>query len=100
MTHRQLVFDDFSRKVGTRFALAEEGLRNISLTLAEAEPLRGVWTKPGTRPPFSLVFVANNPLILPQRLYRFAMDDLGEVSIFLVPIGRGADGVRYQALFN
>jgi len=52
------------------------------------------------RPPFSLIFIGASDLILPQMIYRLRHDEMGEVSIFLVPIGKDQRGVSYQAVFN
>ena len=98
MADKELVFEDFRDKVGECFALPELRSSAMALTLKEAEPLpRGL---PGRRPPFSLVFVGKHAVVLPQRLYQLEHTALGPVSIFLVPIGRNADGVCYQATFN
>lgn len=97
---RPLVFEDFSHRVGDRFAISEQGLESFPLTLTEAVPLRATWSKPGARPPFSLIFLGENPCILPQRLYKFDLAGIGPVDIFLVPIGKSEKGVSYQAVFN
>jgi hypothetical protein len=75
-------------------------MENFPLTLTEAKPLRATWSKPGTRPPFALMFLGSNPFILPQRLYKFDLDGIGLVDIFLVPVGKNEQGVSYQAVFN
>lgn len=98
--NRPLVFEDFANRVGESFAIDEQGLTDLPLKLAEVEPLRATWQKAGERPPFSLVFVGQDPRILEQRLYRFDVSGIGKVHIFLVPIGRNENGVSYQALFN
>jgi len=94
------MFEDFIDKVGHVFAISEQNFPAIPLILAEAEPLRGVRNKPGIRPPFSLVFHAPDPRVLPQRLYRLEHNGMGALTIFLVPIGKDATGVSYQATFN
>lgn len=99
MIDRALVFEDFADKVGDVFVIAEQDAPAILLKLAEAELLPNR-LKPGTRPPFSLVFLARDPPVLPQRLYRLAHKGLGEVTLFLVPVGKDAAGVSYQATFN
>lgn len=100
MVDRQLVFEDFADKVGDTFAISEEGAPAIALTLKEAKPLDPAWGLKGVRPPFSLSFFAIDPNVLPQRLYRLHHSDLGEVTIFLVPSAKDAEGVRYHATFN
>jgi Domain of unknown function (DUF6916) len=93
------VLEDFADKIGHVFAVTEADFPAIPLTLTEAEPLPNR-PGPGMRPPFSLVFLAKDPRILPQRLYRLAHEEMGELTIFLVPIGKDAEGVSYQAVFN
>jgi hypothetical protein len=43
--------------------------------------------------------LADFALLLPQRIYSLAHDSLGRLEIFLVPVGRDADGVRCQPIF-
>jgi hypothetical protein len=100
MSQRALVIEDFADKVGEVFAINEQNIPAIPLTLAEAQPLNAGRTMPGARPPFSLIFLARDPRVLPQRLYRIEHNGLGEVTIFLVPIGKSAEGVSYEATFN
>jgi hypothetical protein len=49
---------------------------------------------------FSLVF--RGPLDAPirQGLYRVDHEKLGPLDLFLVPISKDKDGVRYEAVFN
>lgn len=98
MNDRQLVFEDFADKVGDTFVISEEGAP--ALTLKEATPLNPELGLKGVRPPFSLSFLAADPRILPQRLYRVQHPRLGEVAIFLVPSAKDAEGVSYHATFN
>jgi hypothetical protein len=97
---RQLVFDDFADKVGEVFVVGEQSFPAIPLTLTEAEPLPARMGPKGVRPPFSLVFLAKDPRVLPQRLYRLEHGEMGMLTIFLVPVGKDAEGVSYQATFN
>jgi hypothetical protein len=98
MNDRQLVFEDFADKVGDTFVISEEGAP--ALTLKEAKPLNPEFGLKGVRPPFALNFLAADPRILPQRLYRIQHPRLGEVTIFLVPSAKDAEGVSYHATFN
>jgi Domain of unknown function (DUF6916) len=100
MLDRQLVFEDFADKVGDVFAIGEEGFPATPLTLVEVEALPARMAPRGARPPFSLIFLGKDPRVLPQRLYRLEHNGMGELVIFLVPIGKDADGVSYQATFN
>ena len=100
MTDRQLVFEDFKEHVGSVFTLLEEGVNGFELKLDEASPLPSSNPKPGFRSPFSLIFLNTDGLLIPQRLYRMKHDGIGEVTIFIVPIGKDQRGVSYQAVFN
>lgn len=99
---RPLALEDFADKVGDRFAIAvdDRPAGAVAATLTEAEPLFPGRAPAGSRPPFSLVFVADHAPMLAQRIYRIEHAALGAMSIFLVPIGRGARGFSYQATFN
>ncbi len=99
MNDRVLLFEDFADKLGRAFVIREQDLPAISLTLIEAELLPNR-LKPGVRPPFSLIFVANTPQMLPQRLYHLEQEALGQITLFLVPVGKKPEGFEYQALFN
>jgi hypothetical protein len=100
MPEQQLVIEEFADKVGDVFAISEEGVPAIPLILKEAKLLNPAFAPPGVRPPFSLMFLARDPRVLPQRIYRMEHQDLGAVSIFLVPSGKDAEGVSYHATFN
>lgn len=51
---------------------------------------------------FSVIFVCEEEVQLPQQTYIFAHDALGEFAIFIVPIGpdRITKKMQYQAIFN
>ena len=100
MADRQLLFEDFADKVGGVFTISEEDLPAIALTLKEAALLNTAFAPKDLRPPFGLTFLAEDPRVLPQRLYRMMHDGLGEVTIFLVQRGKDDSGVTYIATFN
>jgi len=96
-----LAFEDFADKVGEVFVISEQDVPAIPLTLTEAQPLSPAVAPRGVRrPPFSLIFLARDPRVLPQRIYRMEHNGLGDLSIFVVPVAKNADGVTYQATFN
>lgn len=99
MIDRPLVYEDFADKVGDDFVAVFDDGPSIAMSLAEAAPLASHGAKL-TRPPFSLVFVAAEPRVLPQRLYRLRHAALGDIDIFLVPVGKDERGICYQATFN
>ncbi|MDO8878245.1 MAG: hypothetical protein Q8M24_08755 [Pseudolabrys sp.] len=100
MSERQLAYEDFADKVGEVFPIGDEDVPRIPLTLVETEMLKANGLEPGMRAPFALTFIAKDPRVLPQRIYRLEHNGLGSLAIFLVPIAKSADGVSYQATFN
>ena len=49
---------------------------------------------------FSLFFRGPADVYLPQMTYHTEHDALGELDLFIVPVGRQPDGFRYEAVFN
>ena len=94
-----LNFEFFSPHINSSFAV-DLGEASVELTLTKAQKLP-VHPFPGMmREPFSLIFRSSMPVVLPQRIYPFKHDALGNLGIFIVPIARDPQGIVYQALFN
>jgi hypothetical protein len=71
----------------------------VETRLLEAHPW-GAASDGAARRPFSLVFVGPGRFMLPQRTYPVEHESLGEFDLFLVPIGPGGEGMRYEAVFT
>lgn len=99
----KLTREDFLPHVGAEFRV-EGGNAAVDLKLVEAlelgpKPKRLV--KPGNRASaFSLRFRGPGQPFLPQQTWKLVHPQLGELQIFLVPIGREDDGFVYEAIFN
>jgi hypothetical protein len=89
----------FSALVGTTFEIVLDDQSSLQLSLAALTPL-GEPSISGGRPPFSLEFVEAGGGLVPQRIYRMRHAELGEIDLFLVPLGLDARGMRYEAVFN
>jgi len=100
MAEGLLVFEDFKDHLGTIFTPCDPGMPSLALTLEEAALFPSRASPDGMRPPFSLLFIGAGDMVLPQATYRLRHDNMGEVAIFLVPIGKDQRGVSYQAVFN
>lgn len=50
--------------------------------------------------PFSVLFRGPLKPSLPQQTYPFRQAGLGEVAIFIVPVGHDQQGTLYEAIFN
>jgi hypothetical protein len=89
---------DFTPHVGTTFAADP-----LALELVEVKPLpvptppAGVHVRPE---PFALLFLARVAGNLPQGTYSLTHAGLGRLDVFLVPVGRTADGALLEAVFN
>ncbi len=49
---------------------------------------------------FSLLFRGPQAPLLEQRIYRLQHEKLGELNLFLVPVGMEAEGAVYECVFN
>jgi hypothetical protein len=97
----RLTCADFARDVGTTFRLEWGDARGIPLVLVEAKEVPGRAGSPDApRTPFTLVFRGPAEPVFPQRTYALAGPASGRLEIFLVPVGRDAAGVLYEAVFN
>lgn len=98
MADGKLFFEDFKDRVGNTFTVTYPDFPPIALLLEEAAPLPNY--RPNHRPPFSLIFLGPNDPMLLQATHRLAHDEMGDLDIFLVPIGKDERGYSYQAVFN
>jgi hypothetical protein len=97
----RLTRGDFAREVGAAFRLGGEEVPAISLVLVEAVELpRRAGLPDAPRDPFTLVFRGPADSVLPQGIHLLESAALGRLEIFLVPVGRDASGVLYEAIFN
>jgi len=98
-----LTHDNFAGHVGEGFdvTVGDEGPA-VPMELIEAT----VGSQPGGKGPdgqerlqFSLVFRGPVTPVLPQSTYQISNAELGELELFLVPIGPDTEGMRYEAAF-
>ncbi|NUQ28253.1 MAG: hypothetical protein HOQ35_07035 [Acidobacteriaceae bacterium] len=94
-----LQLDYFANHVNETFAL-DLGGANHDLTLVQASPMPFRNRDGLVRAPFRLLFRSTLQIVFPQRTYSLTNATTGQLSIFLVPIGRDVQGVLYEAVFN
>jgi hypothetical protein len=91
-----LTRDAFAENLNTIFAvhLGDAGI--VDMELVVVSELRGA----GRQRMYSLLF--RGPLVQPlqQGIYKMEHDRLGAFDLFIVPVGREPDGMRYEAVFN
>ena len=86
----------FIENLNTTFALEHPHWGTVIVELVHVSELRET---PRQRM-FSLVFRGPVEQPLEQGLYPISHEKMGAESLFLVPIGREADGFHYEAVFN
>lgn len=92
--------ETFERCESREFRLepGPDGAGALALELVECATLPS-GRAPEGREPFSLLFRGPAQPVLPQRIYRLENDDLGELEIFLVPVGSDPEATTYEAVF-
>jgi hypothetical protein len=95
----KLTCEDFEPHLGSGFTIVDEDVPQLTLTLIEAKQLKPMQNIELPRQPFALLFEAPAPL-LPQRIYNFSHDEMGQREIFIVPIAKVENGFQYEAIFN
>jgi hypothetical protein len=93
--------ESFRPHLNTKFRVLCGPEQWVEVELVEASesapPRPGIISK---QERFSLVFSAPHDSPLWQGLYQFEHDALGEFALFIVPVGRGEQGVDFEAVFN
>lgn len=96
-----LTHELFARRIGEQFALVTE-TETLHLVLAETWVSReggGLGPEGQNRQQFSLIFDGPRGAGVPQGTYRLAHDELGDLELFLVPVGVHEGHLRYEAAF-
>ena len=86
----------FAESVNTKFRVQQESKDTVELDLVQVSV--GIATPRNEQ--FALLFHGPQNPFLPQSIYHVEHDQLGELDIFLVPVGRDQNGFQYEAVFN
>ncbi len=89
----------FSESLRTRFLFHRESAPPVELELIEVQELPGSPSDPDARS-FSALFLGPADPALPQQTYSVSHAALGTLLLFIVPIGRDAQSIRYEVVFN
>lgn len=92
----QITKAQFAENLHTFFSCAIGPDRTLDLELVE---LREGRSSP-RQEQFALTFCGPLGLPQPQHLYDLQHQSLGEFALFLVPMGKDAQGYYYEAVFN
>jgi hypothetical protein len=92
--------EDFRRHVGTKFGVRVETPRPLELELTEVKDYNPGGGEPGGMERFSLYFEGPGDIMLKQGTLTLDHPEMGELMLFMVPIGRDERGFRYEVVFN
>ena len=86
----------FAPHVGTKFQMSCGNSQTLELELQSVNDLGSS----ARNIQFSMVFLGPQNAPIEQMIYRLEHPALGPLDLFLVPIGRGQNGVQYEAIVN
>lgn len=96
LTHR-----DFERHLNTTFAVHYSDTDSFDALLIEVKTLGQKPEDSNQRWAYSLLFhIPEKESYLVQRIYRLSHPDMGDIDLFLVPLGPDETGMLYEAIFN
>jgi hypothetical protein len=96
---KQLTRQTFDPLVNQPFQVALDP-GSLSLDLIECKALGSRQPEEGEREPFSLVFQGPPAPALAQQIYAVTHSSIGNIEIFLVPLGPAKGGMKYEAIFT
>lgn len=92
--------EDFQPCLNDMFTVKVEDDIGPELELIQVKPFGEIDQDSKVRQPFSLLFRGSMEPVLPQKIYQLENSKLGEISLFLVPIGPDEEGMLYDSNFN
>jgi hypothetical protein len=100
----ELVSETFAGHIGERFDIAPADGDPFAATLSRCDltPVGDPadWIERSGRVPFSLLFLAEPGVTAQQQIFELRHAKLGSFSLFLVPLGPGDQGMRYEAVIG
>lgn len=95
-----ITLEDFEPCLGQTFHVPLENADGIELELIQVKPLGAADSKAQVRQSFSLLFRGPLQPMVGQQVLKFENSTLGELELFLVPIGPDDVGMLYDVTFN
>jgi hypothetical protein len=86
----------FSENLNTRFRIPMPAGNAAELDLVEVVETMST----PRQQQFSVVFRGSLDYLLPQGTYHMEHEKMGEIDLFIVPVGKEPDGFLYEAVFN
>ena len=99
-----LTLESAKQLVGTIFEVTLENGAVTTMKLDDAIPLEFRHPRrsrvKAKRAPFSLYFLGDPAMVLPQGMYAFRSAAATFENLFIVPVGRDEEATEYEAVFN
>jgi hypothetical protein len=101
----QLTYATFAGLEKAKFRVPLDETHGIELELVEVLLVRprgeaSTGASEAGQESFSLLFHGPDNRLLPQRMHVFEQEKIGSFELFIVPVGRVAGAIQYQAIFN
>lgn len=93
---QELTRDDYAACLNTDFVVEFSPEFKVTMKLTEVTEVR----ERSGQQAFSLIFHAPETTPIEQRQFNVENEKLGNISLFMVPIGKDKEGMIFQALFN
>ena len=92
--------EEFRQHLGTRFGVRLDTPRPLELELTEVRDYNAQSSEASKMERFSLFFQGPEDIMLSQGTFTLEHASMGELTLFMVPIAREAQGFRYEVVFN
>jgi hypothetical protein len=96
----KLTEEAFKQHLNTKFLVRVETPRPLELELVEVKGYEPLPDEQRRMERFSAFFQGPPDMLLQQATHTLEHEGLGEVLLFLVPVGQNEAGFRYEAVFN
>ena len=96
----KLTEEAFARQLNSKFRVRADTPRPVELELVEVKGWQSQSKEQSGLERFSLFFSGPADIYLPQRSYSLEHEQMGVLDIFLVPVARTEESLRYEAVFN
>jgi hypothetical protein len=96
----ELTQEEFSRHLKTKFRINAETPQPVELELSEVLSYRPEPNEQRGMERFSAIFSGPPDVFLSQGVYPLTHEQMGDLQLFLVPLGRDERGFNYEAVFN
>ena len=94
--HDKFDRNTFAESIGSAFRLSAPSGQTVDLVLKEVSDLK----ESSGYCSFSIIFNLPEPYMIEQGLYDLAHERLGNIQLFLVPVGKVPDGTQVEAVFT